>query len=241
MAFKINPQWTKVHSMCNDLSLTGSTNKAYSDMLRTCYRKLMLYTSCLLLSCVTSLCYSQVSNENNSKVIPLNFSVVKVTPRPLPYQDFCRRYPAECLLNGNRTIKLTPKALTLLQRINTQVNNEVSFMLDIDQYNQEEFWALPLTGSGDCEDKALEKRHRLAKLGFPRAAMRLMIASHKKFLNSHALLTIETDSGIYVMNSFTDKVKAWYQTPYNYEARERVDGQWDRYDQSFWTYEPHTD
>lgn len=205
------------------------------------YRKLTPYTACLLLSLVSNLCYSQVSQGNNSKAISLDFPVVKVTTRPLPYEDFCRRDPAECLLNGSSTIKLPPRAMTLLQQVNTQVNDEVTFVLDIEQYNQEEYWSLPRMGSGDCEDKALEKRRRLAKLGFPRAAMKLMIVSHKKFLHSHALFSIETDSGTYVMNSFTDEVLSWYQAPYNYEARERVDGHWDRFDQSYWTYEPQTD
>jgi len=128
--------------------------------------------------------------------------------------------------------------MTLIFKVNSQVNNEIFFALDIDQYNREEFWALPVSGFGDCEDIALEKRSRLVELGYPIPAMRIAIVSHKRLLHSHALLSIETNKGTFLLNTFTDKVLPWTHTPYNFESRERADGLWERFDQSIWTYDP---
>lgn len=53
----------------------------------------------------------------------------------------------------------------------------------------------------------------------------------------HALLLVETTGGTYVLDNLVDEILLWNEAPYNFEARERVDGQWDRFDQSIWTYE----
>lgn len=167
----------------------------------------------------------------------LDLPVVEVVDRYAPYQDFCRRLPSQCELRGSRVVELTPALLERLQRVNTAVNSEIRFALDIDQYDREEYWALPTAGSGDCEDMALEKRARLVAAGFPAAALRLAFVQHRRFLSSHCVLTVETSVGTYVLDSFSDKVARWDRLPYNFESRERVDGDWERFDQGQWRYD----
>ena len=48
------------------------------------------------------------------------------------------------------------------------------------------------------------------------------------------VVTIETDSGTFLMDSQDDRVLRWDDSPYHFEARERVDGLWDRFDQTHW-------
>lgn len=167
----------------------------------------------------------------------LNVSVVEVVARHPPYADFCRRHPQECDLSGPSVVQHNADTMQTISATNAAVNREVQFVLDAEQYDVEEYWTLPSSGRGDCEDKALEKRSRLAKQGLPRGAMRLAIGFHKQLLISHCLLSLETSDGTYTLDSLTDEVFVWDQAPYNYEMRERPDGKWDRFDQTQWAHE----
>lgn len=178
--------------------------------------------------------------ENAEKERPsanLALPVVEVVDRYPPYGNFCRRQPQECDLSGAGVVTFSDDLLRKLSDVNIAVNAGIRFAFDADQYGSEEYWALPASGYGDCEDLALEKRSRLAASGLPRGALRLAFAFHKKYLNSHCVLTVETSQGTFVLDSFTDRVFRWDQAHYNYEARERVDGLWDRFDQDQWQYE----
>ncbi len=177
-----------------------------------------------------------LATNENSPSITLNLPVTEIRDNFLPYEEFCRRNSGECGMNGPTIIELTPKIKNLLLHVNTAVNFEIRFALDQIQYSKEEFWTYPISGLGDCEDVALEKRSRLTKLGVPRGAMRIAIVHSKKTLASHALLLVETTQGTYAMDRLTDQILLWYQLPYNFEARERPDGHWERFDQGIWTF-----
>jgi predicted transglutaminase-like cysteine proteinase len=139
-------------------------------------------------------------------------------------------------MSGPTVIELTSEITKLLSDVNRAVNADIQFVLDKAQYDKEEFWTYPYSGKGDCEDIALEKRDRLTQLGIPRGALRIAIGFHKKTLISHAVLLVETTQGTYVMNRVTNHLLLWYQSPYNFEARELPDGKWERFDQNIWTF-----
>ncbi|MDH4206333.1 MAG: transglutaminase-like cysteine peptidase [Desulfobacteraceae bacterium] len=172
----------------------------------------------------------------NSPSLTLNLPVIEIRDKFIPYEEFCRRNPGECKISEQSIIELTTKTKNLILEVNTAVNFEIRFVLDKIQYNKEEFWTYPISGMGDCEDFALEKRFRLTKLGIPIGALRIAIVNNKKTLTSHALLLIETTQGTYAMDRFTNQIFLWYQLPYNFEARERPDGRWERFDQCIWTF-----
>ena len=162
--------------------------------------------------------------------------MIEIRDNFLPYKEFCLRNIGECDLSGQSVIKLTSELWSHLLETNSSVNLEIVLRSDQDQYQKEEFWTYPYNGFGDCEDIALEKRSRLVKIGFPRGALRLAIGYHKKTLISHAVLTIETNQGTYVMDVTNDQICLWNLTPYNFETRERTDGKWERFDQDTWTF-----
>lgn len=167
----------------------------------------------------------------------LDLPVVEVVDRYQPYREFCERRPAQCELEGSAVVPLTSALRERLEAVNAAVNREVRFALDIEQYDKEEYWALPKTGRGDCEDMALEKRARLAASGVPTRALRLAFVFHRRLLASHAVLTVETTGGTYVLDSYSDAVSRWDRLPYNFESRERPDGKWERFDQGQWRYD----
>ena len=130
-----------------------------------------------------------------------------------------------------------PALIRLLNETNVSVNHEIRFALDANQYGPEDYWSLPVSGYGDCEDLALEKRSRLGRLGLSRGALRLAFVFHRRHLSSHCILTVETSKGTYILDSFINEVFRWDRGDYNVEARERTDGRWDRYDQAGWSFD----
>jgi len=184
-----------------------------------------------------SLTGNDLSSEPDSPNGRLSLPVISVVDRYPPYADFCRRHPRECELTGAASIPSHPDMMQALESTNVAVNAEIGFMSDISQYNAEDHWALPVSGYGDCEDLALEKRSRLTASGIPRAALRLAFVSHRRLLNAHCVLTVETTEGTYVLDSYSNEVSRWDRIPYNFEARERIDGFWDRFDQDYWRYD----
>lgn len=186
---------------------------------------------------------AQSDMAHGDEAMPLSMSpwlglpVVQIVPHYRPYDDFCRRHPAQCDLSGAGVVPYGSALVETLNSVNAAVNREVRFVLDKTEYDREEYWTLPDNGRGDCEDKALEKRRRLAERGLPLGAMRMALVFHRDWLSSHGVLTIETSKGTYVLDSRTDEVQRWDQVPYNFEARERPDGGWERFDQSRWRYD----
>ncbi len=49
------------------------------------------------------------------------------------------------------TTKLNPEIWKRIKEINTDVNNNVSYVKDIVQYGKSEHWAYPESDDGDCE------------------------------------------------------------------------------------------
>lgn len=163
----------------------------------------------------------------------LDLEVIKVRKSHPSHQDFCQRWPGECDMTGEEVIEWSSDLEADLQMISLEVNREVKFVLDPEQYQKEEYWNYPTSGAGDCEDNALEKRRRLVEMGYPRAALRMTTAFHREQFYAHALLLVETSRGTFVLDQDRDVVELWHQTPYMMEARERKDGSWERFDQDW--------
>jgi len=163
----------------------------------------------------------------------LDLEIIKIRKSHPSHQDFCKRFPGECEMTGEEVIEWTPELQQDLQDISLKVNRDIKFVLDPDQYQKEEFWTYPLSGEGDCEDNALEKRRRLVSLGYPRAALRMTTAFHREQYYAHALLLVETTKGTFILDQDRDVVELWHKTPYMIEARERKDGSWERFAQDW--------
>ena len=88
---------------------------------------------------------------------------------------------------------------SLAQRVNSDVNSQVKYKTDLEQYNRPEFW-VEAGAFGDCEDYALLKRQVLLKEGWPQ---------DKQFLaccwcetgGYHCVLIVDTDKGFFVLDN----------------------------------------
>jgi predicted transglutaminase-like cysteine proteinase len=142
-----------------------------------------------------------------------------VTSQPIGHYDFCQRYRNEC----GQTRDLMPATMSadawaLVNQVNLYVNKTITPATDQDVYGVEEYWAYPVT-AGDCEDFALLKRRILIQRGFAPANL-LMTVVRKPDGEGHAVLTLRTTQGDYVLDNLSDDVKLWYQTPYSYIKRQ---------------------
>ena len=151
------------------------------------------------------------------------------TSVPYGWVDFCGRYRGECEDDDRapKSIELTTAAMHKIQRINAWVNRNVEPVSDLDHWGVVDQWDYPGDGRGDCEDYALLKRRMLMEEGFPRQAL-LMTVVKEANGDGHALLTIKTNRGEFVLDNLSSDVKPWNKTPYRFVKRQS------EYNQNVW-------
>jgi predicted transglutaminase-like cysteine proteinase len=140
---------------------------------------------------------------------------------PLGFVQFCRDNPDDCV---SRTYKATSIALSesnwrQIVKINADVNNTVTPVTDLEHWGVPEHWGYPEDGKGDCEDYVLEKRRRLVKAGFPAQAILITVVRDHKG-EGHAVLTVKTDRGDFVLDNQAGKILAWQETGYRFIKRQ---------------------
>ena len=127
---------------------------------------------------------------------------------PFAFVKFCQGASDQCSRRGgDNIIELTGAKRALLQRINFQVNMEVSYVADTPD---DDDWKIG-KGSGDCEDIALTKRKRLLAAGLPSGALRIATAFTAEGIG-HAVLVVTTSKGDLVLDNRTNIVKPWFAT-----------------------------
>src|SRR5690606_28194465 len=151
-----------------------------------------------------------------------------ITSQPIGHYEFCKTLPAECNITFQKTspLKLDQATWAKIVQINASVNQRIAPMTDMELYGQEEYWAYPST-AGDCEDYALLKRRELAQAGIPLSSL-LITVVRKPDGEGHAVLTVRTDRGDFILDNLTDKVRSWDRTGYRYLKRQAIDntGRW---------------
>jgi predicted transglutaminase-like cysteine proteinase len=144
-------------------------------------------------------------------------------PASVPYgwADFCHRYAGEC--DGGQLapldVNLTPSAMKEIERVGKWVNAHVKPVSDIEHWGVIDQWDYPSDGKGDCEDYALFKRKILMDEGFPRQAL-LMTVVKDEHNDGHAILTVKTNAGEFVLDNLNDEVKSWDRTGYRFIKRQ---------------------
>lgn len=152
----------------------------------------------------------------------------KVTSQPIGHYEFCKREAQECNIASRDTSPL-PLGHANWQRIvevNLSVNERIKPMTDMEIYGVEEYWAYPTT-VGDCEDYVLLKQRELQKAGVPITDL-LITVVRKPDGEGHAVLTVRTDRGDFVLDNLTDEVLRWNETDYTYLKRQATNntGRW---------------
>lgn len=150
-----------------------------------------------------------------------------VTSQPIGHYEFCQANRSECRRTGGaQPIGLTEAALAQLDAVNRQVNGSIRAVTDAQLYNRLELWAYP-TSAGDCEDFVLLKRRLLADAGWPLSDLLITMVLQADG-EGHAVLTVRTDRGDYVLDNLSTEVRLWTDTPYIYVKRQsdRDAGTW---------------
>ncbi|MDX8529951.1 transglutaminase-like cysteine peptidase [Mesorhizobium sp. VK25A] len=146
------------------------------------------------------------------------------TTQPVGHYDLCQRIPAEC---NERTpkgppVELTRKLWATIINVNNSVNTRIKPRTDMENYGDEEYWAYPDNGYGDCEDYGLEKRRELMAAGVPAGDL-LMTVVRQPNGDGHAVLTVRTSLGEFILDNLEPKVLAWNDTAYTYLKRQSTE------------------
>ncbi len=140
---------------------------------------------------------------------------------PAGWIQFCADNPGDCEVQDlpRQPAILDERRWRELQRVNRAVNAEIAPVTDLDHWGRVESWNYPLDGRGDCEDYVLEKRRRLLAAGWPRQALLVTVVRDKRG-DGHAVLTVKTDKGEYILDNQERDVLPWTATGYRFHKRQ---------------------
>jgi len=151
-----------------------------------------------------------------------------LTSQPIGHYEFCQRYNAECAVRTRRptSLRLTQEKWNKILTVNFSVNARIEPATDSEIYGREEYWEYPID-FGDCEDYVLQKRRELHEFGLPLSNL-LVTVVRKPDGEGHAVLTIKTDRGDFILDNLRDEVLNWSDTEYIYLKRqsEHHSGRW---------------
>ena len=133
---------------------------------------------------------------------------------PAGANDLCQRYPWACMRSA-AAVRISGEQLDYAVKLNRQINRQVRAISDQAQYGRTEYWSLPTTRGGDCEDFALLKKKHLIAAGLdPQALLISTVLDRNR--NAHAVLVIRTAQGDYILDNLRNDVKHWRQTGYTF-------------------------
>ena len=180
-----------------------------------------VFALCLMLAATGSQAASRTAVAAAHIPQATAINVGETTLTPFGWVDFCNRYASECSTQPlpAQDIVLSQKAWTLIRRINLLVNTMVQPLSDKEHWNVVDRWDLPTDGYGDCEDYVLMKRKLLMAEGLPRQALLVTIVKDEHG-DGHAVLTVKTDRGEFILDNMRDSVKAWADLPYRFVKRQ---------------------
>ena len=82
-----------------------------------------------------------------------------------------------------------------------------------------EHWSYPDDGYGDCDNYVLLKRKMLIEAGWPREALLITVVRDKNGAG-HAILTVKTDRGEFILDNLTQDILVWSETGYEFVKRQ---------------------
>lgn len=150
------------------------------------------------------------------------FSTVGETTRPpIGWVEFCADHSRECAVKPSapRDVLLSANAWRDLLQINRYVNTQIKPMTDLEHWGVVEKWSYPDDGYGDCEDYVLLKRRLLMQAGWPREALLITVVRDRQG-DGHAVLTVRTDKGEFVLDNQNEEVLLWSDTGYRFVKRQ---------------------
>jgi predicted transglutaminase-like cysteine proteinase len=145
----------------------------------------------------------------------------QVTSPPVGWVEFCARRPGECASTATapRDIALSPEVWKDMVRVNKWVNKTIKPLTDLEHWGVVERWSYPDDGYGDCEDYVLLKRRIFIQSGWPRESLLVTVVRDKNE-EGHAVLTVITDKGDYVLDNQNEDILIWSETGYRFVKRQ---------------------
>ncbi len=157
-----------------------------------------------------------------------NMQVLGYTTQPIGHYHFCKQLPQECKRIGKNVAPhvLTRESWKHIVNVNNSVNTRIAPLTDMDIWGELEVWSYPET-VGDCEDYVLLKRHNLIKAGIHPGNLLVTVVKQRNG-DGHAVLTVRTDRGDFILDNLEGAVNEWRDTPYTYLKRQSSDhaGRW---------------
>lgn len=143
-----------------------------------------------------------------------------VTSQPIGHYEFCQSHKSECRAGARNQApaKVTEFGWATVRQINARVNRDITPMTDKELYGKDEFWTYP-DDAGDCEDFVLLKRRMLMEKGFAAGDL-LITVVRKPDGEGHAVLTLRTTQGDFILDNLNNDVKLWTETSYRYLKRQ---------------------
>jgi predicted transglutaminase-like cysteine proteinase len=135
---------------------------------------------------------------------------------PAAFWPFCATHPGQCARNGSGgPVAMTGERWRELRAVNAEVNRAIRPIVEkIDRWS-----VLPNGGKGDCEDYALTKRMKLMRLGWPSSALLITVVRLPNG-DGHAVLTVRTSEGLYVLDNLRGSIRRPQATGYRYFMRQ---------------------
>ncbi len=154
--------------------------------------------------------------------------VASETTQPIGHYELCQRLPSECraLRSNVAEIRLTQSSWSRIIEVNAAVNSMIKPVTDQDLWGKEEVWSYP-TNTGDCEDYVLLKRKLLMKAGIAENNLLITVVRQRDG-SGHAVLTVVTDRGDFVLDNLSGEVRLWNETSYVFLKRQAAthSGRW---------------
>ncbi len=185
------------------------------------------FSECHLgLICAGLTVFNALTTDTATAMSPQHLPMVEAVHPPRGFEGICERYIWVCSADAGQ---LTGEAdiLKLGKRINLKVNRKYRQVEDQYQYGLSEFWSLPTSMGGDCEDFALAKKKELVSRGVP--PQRLLITTVlDRDMRAHAVLVLRMSDGDFVLDSQTNRIKLWSDTGYSFLRMQNPDApeQW---------------
>jgi predicted transglutaminase-like cysteine proteinase len=97
-----------------------------------------------------------------------------------------------------------------LSFVNSSINRAIAYKTDSVVYGKLDYWAKPSEilerRAGDCEDFAILKMTALLDAGIPAQSMSLVVLQDRKRGFFHAVLSVSTGSGVFILDSLSNAV-----------------------------------
>jgi predicted transglutaminase-like cysteine proteinase len=139
---------------------------------------------------------------------------------PIGYLRYCADNPGECsdAARPITSMSLNPDRWQTLYRINRMVNTLIRPVSDQEQYGQVEYWTIP-KDKGDCEDYVLLKQRDLQNLGFAASSLLITVVLDENG-QGHAVLTVSTKDGDFILDNRRNDILRWNDTKYSFLKRQ---------------------